>query len=62
MSDNKWIEQDWEHEFQKDEIYSIERQKDIERSWQEWEEKKPAIIKVLTQIKKKDEQHNTLPF
>ena len=52
-----WVNQDWE--YPNDEMYAIERQKDIEVSWQQWEEeqvskrRKPALIKVLTP--KKDE-------
>jgi hypothetical protein len=48
-----WFE-DWE--YPNDHIYAIERQKDIEASWQQWEEEQetknrlPAIIKVLTPI------------
>jgi len=44
-----WFE-DWE--YPNDHIYAIERHKDIEASWQQWEEeqaiknKKPAIIKI----------------
>jgi hypothetical protein len=43
-----WVIEDWE--YPDDEIYAIERQKDIEYSWQQWEENKnrlPAIIKVI---------------
>jgi hypothetical protein len=44
-----WFE-DWE--YPNDHIYAMERYKDIEASWQQWEEeqvknKKPAIIKVV---------------
>lgn len=45
-----WSE-DWE--YPNDHIYAMERQKDIESSWQEWEESKnrlPAIIKVVKPI------------
>lgn len=41
---------DWEKEYDRDYIFMIERQKDIEASWQEWEEKnnrKPAKIKLV---------------
>ena len=44
-----WLE-DWE--YPNDHIYAIERQHDIEVSWQQWEEeqasknRKPAIIKI----------------
>jgi hypothetical protein len=43
-----WFE-NWEHP--NDHIYAMERQKDIEASWQQWEQeqannKKPAIIKI----------------
>ena len=46
-----WMLQDWE--YLNDHIYAMERQKDIEASWQEWEEeqvsknRKPAIIKIV---------------
>lgn len=46
MTDNKWIEEDWEREFLKDEIYSIEKKMDLLASWQE-EEYKPAIVKLI---------------
>lgn len=45
-----WSE-DWE--YPNDHIYAMERQKDIEASWQQWEEeqvtkkRKPAIIKIV---------------
>lgn len=48
-----WSE-DWE--YPNDEIYAIERQKEIEASWQQWEEEQasrnrlPAIIKIKTPI------------
>jgi hypothetical protein len=39
---------DWEHEAQKDYIFALERQRDIEASWQEWEynKRKPANIQT----------------
>lgn len=49
-----FILEDWE--YPNDHIYAIERQKDIEASWQQWEEEQenkkrlPAIIKVVTPI------------
>jgi len=52
--------EDWE--YPDDEIYAIERQKDIEYSWQQWEENKnrlPAIIKIITPILKNENQRNT---
>ena len=45
-----WSE-DWE--YPNDHIYTMERQKDIESSWQQWEKeqhsknRKPAIIKII---------------
>ena len=45
-----WSE-DWK--YPNDHIYAMERQKDIEASWQQWEEeqvtkkRKPAIIKIV---------------
>lgn len=47
-----WGLEDWE--YPNDHIYAIERQKDIEISWQQWEEEQqsrnrlPAIIKIQT--------------
>jgi hypothetical protein len=57
-----WILEDWE--YPNDHIYAIERQKDIEASWQQWEEeqlskKKPAIIKVVKPILKDEAECNT---
>lgn len=46
-----WVLQDWK--YPNDHIYAMERQKDIEASWQQWEEeqvtkkRKPAIIKIV---------------
>jgi hypothetical protein len=43
-----WLLEDWE--YTNDEIYAVERQKEMEATWQEWEEnhkRKPAIIKVV---------------
>lgn len=45
-----WFE-DWE--YPNDHIYAMERYKDIQASWQQWEEehaaknRKPAIIKIV---------------
>jgi hypothetical protein len=48
-----WIFEDWE--YSNDEIYAMERQKDIEAAMYQWEEeqmskKKPAIIKIVKPI------------
>lgn len=57
-----WLE-DWE--YPNDHIYAMERQKDIESSWQQWEEeqerkkRRPAIIQVLTPITKDEAECNT---
>ena len=46
-----WVLQDWE--YPNDHIYAIERQKEIEASWHQWDEeqvsknRKPAIIKIV---------------
>ncbi len=57
---------DWEKESDKDYIYLIEHQKNLEEEYYRWckeEERKPAKVKVLTPIKKKDEIiDNSLPF
>jgi hypothetical protein len=44
---------DYEHEAQKDYIYALERQKDLEASWQEEEFRKPAKIIVNYETKHK---------
>jgi hypothetical protein len=55
-----WSE-DWE--YPNDEIYAIERQKEIEASWQQWEEEQearnrlPAIIKIKTPILTDEAKH-----
>ena len=59
-----WINQDWEHEAIKDEIYLLEARKQMEIEWQQWEEEQrqktlPAIIKVLTPIKTDEATSNT---
>jgi hypothetical protein len=49
-----WINQDWEHEAIKDEIYLMEYRKELE--WEQWEKthsKKPAIIKLINPLKLK---------
>lgn len=56
-----WLE-DWE--YPNDHIYAMERQHDIEVSWQQWEEEQmskrlPAIIQVLTPITTNEAQCNT---
>lgn len=51
-----WMMQDWE--YPNDHIYAMERYKDVVDSWHKWEDEHaaknrlPAIIKVLTPIKK----------
>lgn len=45
-----------DYEYPNDHIYAMERQRDIEIAWQQWEEeqesknRKPAIIKVVKPI------------
>jgi hypothetical protein len=57
-----WILEDWEHP--NDEIYAIERQRDIEAAMYQWQEEQmskrlPAIIQVLTPITTNEAQCNT---
>ena len=57
-----WILEDWEHP--NDEIYAMERQKEIEAAMYQWEEEQmskrlPAIIQVLTPITKDEAECNT---
>lgn len=47
-----WMNQDWEHEALKDEIYLMEHRRQMEIEWQQWEEEQerkkrlPAIIQI----------------
>lgn len=58
-----WGLEDWEHP--NDHIYTIERQKDVEASWQQWEEEQerknrlPAIIKIEIPILNDEANCNT---
>jgi len=57
-----WILEDWD--YPNDEIYAIERQKDIEAAMYQWEEEQmstrlPAIIQVLTPITTDEAECNT---
>jgi len=58
-----WILEDWD--YPSDEIYAIERQKEIEAAMYQWEEEQankkrlPAIIQVLTPITKDEAECNT---
>jgi hypothetical protein len=58
-----WILDDWE--YPNDEIYAIERQKDIEAAMYQWEEEQmsknrlPAIIKIETPILLDEAECNT---
>lgn len=58
-----WGIEDWE--YPNDHIYAIERQKDIEASWQQWEEEQmsknrlPALIKIETPILTDEAECNT---
>jgi len=57
---------DWEKESDKDYIFLVEHQKNLEEEYYRWceeIERKPAKIKILTPIKKKDEvTDDSLPF
>jgi len=57
-----WILEDWE--FPSDEIYAMERQRDIELAMYQWEEEQmfkrlPASITVVTPIVKDEAECNT---
>ena len=54
MSDNKWIEQDWERMAQSDEMWQMIREKELEEEyWRMQEkEKKPAKINVTIKTSK----------
>jgi hypothetical protein len=57
-----WFE-DWE--YPNDHIYAMERQRDIEIAWQQWEEEQertkrlPAVIKVLKPTTTHEAECNT---
>jgi hypothetical protein len=55
-----WINQDWEHEHFKDEMYALERQM-MESEWRDMEMKKFGKIKILIN-KRKHENKKSLPF
>ncbi len=58
-----WILEDWE--FPNDEMYAIERQRDIEAAMYQWEEEQmsknrlPAIIKIEIPILTDEAERNT---
>lgn len=58
--------EDYEHEARKDEIYLMEKRRQMEIEWQMWEEEKnikPAKIKIIKRKYEKDKSKiNTLPF
>ena len=50
--DNKFIEEDWERDFLKDEMYIREREIQMQNDWWQWEceqmdKRKPAKINVV---------------
>ena len=51
---------DFEREHLHDYMYQLERQKQIEQEYWEWEHRKPAIINVI--IEKKEHESNIEPF
>jgi hypothetical protein len=55
----KMIHSDYEREDMLDIMYLVERQKQIEQEYWEWEHRKPAVIKVV--IDKKEEEHENNP-
>jgi hypothetical protein len=58
-----WVLEDWE--YPNDHIYAIERDRNIQIEWQQWEEEQdrkkrlPAIIKVVTPILTNETERNT---
>lgn len=48
----KMIQSDYEREHLLDTMYQLEKQKQIEQEWWEWENRKPAIINVVIEKKK----------
>ena len=54
------IQSDYEREHLLDTMYQVEKQKQIEQEWWEWENRQPALILV---IKEKGEHENNIePF
>ena len=49
------MNEDLEREYMTDVMYQMERQKQIEQEYWEWEHRKPALIVV---IKKEEHEHN----
>lgn len=66
MSEGHNIDLDWEKESDRDYIFLMEHQKDIEDEYYQWlgKNKKPAKITILTPIKEKKNEvsDNTLSF
>lgn len=56
----KMINSDFEREHLLDYMYIVERQKQIEQEWWEWEHRKPAVINIV--IEKKEHEDNIEPF
>jgi len=60
-----WLNQDWEHESLKDDVYLIESKIQIELEWQQWEEEQeykkrlPAIIKIIKPTLVNENKYNT---
>lgn len=52
------MNEDLEREYMTDVMYQMERQKQIEQEYWEWEHRKPALIVV---IKKEEHEHNIKP-
>ena len=50
------IQSDFEREHLLDIMYQVERQKQIEQEYWEWEHRKPAIINLIIE-KKENENH-----
>lgn len=52
-----WLNQDWEHELQKIEMYVLEARKELEQNLEEYyrqeAEQLPALIEYITQENKK---------
>ena len=52
--DNKWIEEDFEREFLKEQMYILAKKKEQEDQWREEIERLPAKINVITPKTKSD--------
>ena len=57
MKNNIWLQQDWEREVEKDYIYLLEREKEIEQEYYEYINRLPGEIIVINEkVKRKENE------